>query len=207
MMWGQRRSRLSPEETAANAAAKAAREKAAMTCQCCAGKFLANTGLVSHHAYQRPGEGWQTASCMGARHLPFEVDRAQLLVMIKAIESRIKMLKSHRRTVKAEGCKIKVEFTINGGYHSRHLERTAALRVDRSNWIKARTIYDEVKSNHWGDAMETSFDVLKQKEISSLTNDIQRSISMLNQEQKRYDDWKQTHKRRGVSWVKIGGGK
>ena len=27
------------------------------------------------HGYERPGHGWQTGSCMGAKNLPFEVDR------------------------------------------------------------------------------------------------------------------------------------
>lgn len=44
------------------------------TCQICGRVILARTGLIAHHGYQRPdrGSGWQTASCMGARHLPYE---------------------------------------------------------------------------------------------------------------------------------------
>ncbi len=43
------------------------------TCQICGREIKANTGLIAHHGYQRPGEGWQTASCMGARFRPYEV--------------------------------------------------------------------------------------------------------------------------------------
>lgn len=45
------------------------------TCQICGRDIKANTGVIAHHGYQRPdrGSGWQTASCFGARHKPYEV--------------------------------------------------------------------------------------------------------------------------------------
>lgn len=43
------------------------------TCQVCGREIKATTGVIAHHGYKRPqGWGWQTASCMGARHLPYE---------------------------------------------------------------------------------------------------------------------------------------
>jgi hypothetical protein len=49
------------------------------TCQICERTIKAKTGVIAHHGYQRPGDGWQTASCFGARNLPYEVscDRIQ----------------------------------------------------------------------------------------------------------------------------------
>jgi len=49
-----------------------------MTCQCCGRGIFAATGTIAHHGYQRPGGGWQTASCSGAKELPFEVSREAL---------------------------------------------------------------------------------------------------------------------------------
>lgn len=46
---------------------------AVTTCQVCARPIKAKTGVIAHHGYQRPGGGWQTASCFGARYRPFEV--------------------------------------------------------------------------------------------------------------------------------------
>lgn len=48
--------------------------KPATTCQICARPIHANTGLIAHHGYTRPhrGSGWQTSSCSGARHVPYE---------------------------------------------------------------------------------------------------------------------------------------
>lgn len=42
------------------------------TCQVCGRAIKANTGLTAHHGYRRPGSGWQTTSCFGARYRPYE---------------------------------------------------------------------------------------------------------------------------------------
>lgn len=52
-------------------------------CQICARDIKANTGLIAHHGYQRPQyQGWQTASCDGAKQLPYEVSRDFIPVVI-----------------------------------------------------------------------------------------------------------------------------
>lgn len=54
------------------------------TCQICARAIKANTGIIAHHGYQRPQyQGWQTASCDGARQLPYEVSRDYIPVVIE----------------------------------------------------------------------------------------------------------------------------
>lgn len=42
------------------------------TCPCCFSTQAVRDGKMVHHGYQRPGEGFQTASCMGVRFKPFE---------------------------------------------------------------------------------------------------------------------------------------
>jgi len=50
-----------------------------MTCQVCGRKIHAKNGTIAHHGYQRPYDaGFQTSSCLGARHVPFELDKAVL---------------------------------------------------------------------------------------------------------------------------------
>lgn len=44
----------------------------AHTCQICGRVIKAKNGRIAHHGYKRPHVGWQTASCMGARGLPYE---------------------------------------------------------------------------------------------------------------------------------------
>lgn len=48
------------------------------TCQVCARPIGFKAGVIAHHGYERPGQGWQTASCFGARALPFEQSRDRL---------------------------------------------------------------------------------------------------------------------------------
>jgi hypothetical protein len=42
-------------------------------CQICGRAIKAKSGLIAHHGYRRPGHGWQTSSCFGARWRPYEV--------------------------------------------------------------------------------------------------------------------------------------
>lgn len=42
------------------------------TCPCCFSTQAVRDGKMVHHGYQRPGDGFQTASCMGIRFKPFE---------------------------------------------------------------------------------------------------------------------------------------
>jgi hypothetical protein len=57
------------------------------TCQICERIIKSNTGVLAHHGYQRPGDGWQTPSCLGARTLPYEVSRAALPPAIEFINN------------------------------------------------------------------------------------------------------------------------
>jgi len=45
------------------------------TCQICGRAIKAKNGIIAHHGYTRPGDGWQTTSCIGARELPYEKSR------------------------------------------------------------------------------------------------------------------------------------
>lgn len=85
----RRRREISPEETAANRAKKELRAKRCATCQICGRAILANTGFIAHHGYERPGEGYQTASCAGARELPFEVSSDALPPAIESVKAYI----------------------------------------------------------------------------------------------------------------------
>lgn len=62
-----------------------------MTCQICARKIQANTGLIAHHGYTRPYAymGYQTASCPGARYMPYEMACDALQPYIDKLESAL----------------------------------------------------------------------------------------------------------------------
>lgn len=57
----------------------------AKTCQICERLIHAATGVIAHHGYERPSHipHYQTASCLGARELPFEVSRDVLGMFLR----------------------------------------------------------------------------------------------------------------------------
>lgn len=69
------------------------------TCQICAREVKANTGLIAHHGYRRPGQGWQTSSCMGARYRPYEVACDAIQRAIEAIETFLELRRPHLANV------------------------------------------------------------------------------------------------------------
>jgi hypothetical protein len=82
-------------EREANAKARAAKMAEGIAngtlthCQICARLIQSKKGVIAHHGYKRPGDGWQTASCYGARHLPWEKSCAIIPLCIKHVESYI----------------------------------------------------------------------------------------------------------------------
>jgi hypothetical protein len=63
--------RLSPYE-------KPAKNPHARECQICGRAIHAAAGLIAHHGYERPGDGFQTDSCAGARYEPYEISRDRI---------------------------------------------------------------------------------------------------------------------------------
>lgn len=60
------------------------------TCQICGRPIKSASGLIAHHGYKRPGDGWQTRSCAGARHLPYEVSRDYIPVVMSGVREWLK---------------------------------------------------------------------------------------------------------------------
>lgn len=58
-------------------------------CQICGRLIQAKNGRVAHHGYTRPGDGWQTPSCMGAKYRPYEVACDALPKAIAAVTQHI----------------------------------------------------------------------------------------------------------------------
>ena len=65
------------------------------TCQICGRQILAKNGKIAHHGYRRPGVGWQTGSCEGARCLPLEVSDLILERHIIGVRNGCESLKAH----------------------------------------------------------------------------------------------------------------
>ena len=72
------------------------------TCQICGRAIKATKGVIAHHGYERPA-GWysQTASCMGARFLPYEVSCDRISEVIKIVEGQLGYLREHQASLAA----------------------------------------------------------------------------------------------------------
>jgi hypothetical protein len=193
-MYGSR-AKLSPEQTAHNAKVKSDRALAAMTCQCCSGRILANTGVIAHHGYQRPSEGWQTASCFGARALPFEVDRSRLGELIVAIDQRLRMQRAGRADVIAEKYAIERGFADysaakiwNG---RRHVTPDIKIKFTRNTFDAQRTTHAELLRRN--SFYPLTFDELKKNELATRDYQIKQTSDDLRRCKKKYDGWMVTH--------------
>lgn len=61
-------------------------------CQICGRSIGIKAGVIAHHGYERPGHGWQTSSCFGARRLPYEKDRGAIAEYIEILKSDVPRL-------------------------------------------------------------------------------------------------------------------
>lgn len=64
--------------------------KIVKTCACCFRAIaVMPDGTMAHHGYQRPGDGFQTASCPGIRFRPLEVSNEGLRYIITVCEDQL----------------------------------------------------------------------------------------------------------------------
>lgn len=195
-MYGRRR-QLSPEETAANAKARAEREAASMTCQCCGRRFLANTGLMAHHGYERPGSGWQTASCYGARHLPFEVSRDTLGDMIDALKRRCDQLIATRQEFADEKHSLSVSYLdysqpkVWQPLKARHAHPEVTVEFTRETFAAQMEAHKAGLTRYGRDI--GTFDDQKAADLARRDQQISHIKTDIRQSQARFDGWTQTH--------------
>lgn len=123
---------------------KARKQAAAMTCQCCGRQIFAQRGKIAHHGYERPGYGWQTASCMGALYLPFEVARERLADLIVALQQEIENSKTTLDLIRAE--KVKLGFTLTVDCEP-YYEKTGYARYQKTTKQELR----HFSRNEWAD--------------------------------------------------------
>lgn len=181
-------------------AKQVAREAFTMTCQCCGRAIFAETGTIAHHGYERPGEGWQTASCMGAKFLPFEVARERLGDLIRYIESHLVDLRASLARVQSEAVALSFHYSIRPrgvGFGAKRVEHHVA--VTRETFDDVRAAYESEMRNN----SVHSFDDIKSRAVASLESSIRNTESDRKTQQARFDGWKQTHRRDGAQWVAL----
>lgn len=156
----------------------------AKTCQICGREIFAETGVIAHHGYHRPGWGIQTPSCEGARELPFEVSRSVLAAHIDQQEWALEALRAQHAKVAAETA------PVNSSY----------AKPRTNDHYKAETVFvsftresfDEVIAKHpqYGRHRGViTFDTEKERALNNLSNQIASAKDYLKWQRNRFINW------------------
>lgn len=163
-----------------------ARNAVAKTCQICGRPILAERGKIAHHGYQRPGEGWQTASCYGAMELPFEVSRDCLGSYIKLLVAQVERTNAELASVANEEIAIWVNYGT-GKYQGRQ-EIKGSFLAKRETYDASRDQHRPL-AYHWS-TIPTTFDEVRARELKQLKRRLEDEEAYLVGQQVRYNDWK-----------------
>jgi hypothetical protein len=166
-----------------------------MTCQACGRAIRSAYGIIALHGYERPGDGYQTASCMGAKELPFEVSNLILLAAIRYHEARISDLSEKIAGVEAETLPVTV--TWNSASWDRLRNNSVSFDVTREN-------FEALKAEKPGVfPFYQSFENHRDTYVAKLTGYLRHWRAGLVECRKRNQDWKPTHKFVAGEWEPI----
>lgn len=165
-----------------------AREATAKTCQICARKIFAETGVIAHHGYERPrwAPGNQTASCFGARHLPFEQDRSVLGRYIQTLKIQHATMLAHRTRIEEDKVPLSVAYGTGKYVGGRQMKTT--FQVTRDTFDAEIAAHKPLA--RWPSDLPLSFNRLKERVLNALAREIAALRDHLAEQQERYDMWK-----------------
>lgn len=164
------------------------RLRLAKTCQICSRPILAERGNIAHHGYQRPGNGWQTNSCFGALHLPFEVSRDRLGEYIVILKNNLASTQRTRAGVDDETYSIRVSYHT-GKYSVMGAPVYASFMTNRAEYPAQRSAHEKLARWPTSDLPATYCQV-KANELRSLDRDIKDQEMYLVGQEVRYEGWK-----------------
>jgi len=171
-----------------------------MHCQCCRRPILANLGTIAHHGYERPEQYYQTASCMGAKRLPFEVDRTALGEMIGYMRAQLGRNEKYRAAIKSE--KLAIVFN----YESQMIGPQRGVISRYNKWPMVKRSFDVTKESFEefkkGPGSGSTYGIYefgeyKARYVDGLSRAIKSLKEHIAEEQARYDGWKPTHEWKG----------
>lgn len=185
-------------------AAREVRAADAMTCQCCGRDILAETGVIAHHGYQRPGDGWQTASCFGARKLPFENDHKVLDQLIAGLKNGVESLNSQIADIKAERVPVTHTWTL---YNTDSRGRTIyhSVKLTRDQLPGAMALAPGWRAFEAVSGKADKFEALKARNVRDVEGTLRATKEQLSWCEARRAGWKQTHQWDAASktWKKV----
>lgn len=147
------------------------------TCQICGRAIKANTGVIAHHGYKRPGHGWQTRSCFGAHYRAYEVACDALPHAIESVEAFRLLKQTALDKHLAEPPLVLKYYRRDYNSRDRHIfmgdvDRPEDFRPGDTNYRPGSyaNLYDNIRRN--------------------LASDIRGATEQLDYLRKRLADWK-----------------
>lgn len=147
-------------------------------CQICARDIKANTGLIAHHGYQRPGNGWQTASCMGAKALPYEQSRDLIPTVITSYKGSLEHQKAYEQELLATP---PATITTMARYYRESETLTRPANFDKDAALRQGSYNPSDPAQHYAAEYRSLV-----KNCRSYIADITSEIARL---QIRFDEW------------------
>lgn len=164
------------------------------TCQICGRPIFAEMGVIAHHGYQRPGDGYQTASCIGARHLPFEANKDLLELHIGHEVITLKNMVRAGDQAAAEQIPVHLSYDVEHKEDGRTMYSHGRVVHDTIHFTVTRATFDEMKTAHPG--YFTRMYVGRSSFDEVLKTDLARRDQMIRQ-QRDYLTWQ---KGRAAAW-------
>jgi hypothetical protein len=171
-----------------------------MTCQICGRAIHANTGRIAHHGYQRPGHGYQTASCPGTHHDPFEVSRDELGLYIGSLNHRhdnlVERQRQHSDEEITELTLALADYGLSAVGSSRN-RPTIFIKVSAETFAAS---FEEHKRTFTTHSIRSFEDALA-RDLRETQTEVKLILLALEALEKRYEGWTQTHRWDGAAFV------
>lgn len=177
------------KKPSARQAALAVERSRAKTCQICERAILAETGLIAHHGYERPGDGWQTASCFGARALPFEVSRDRLGEYVDALARERDRLREKLAAVSDETRPSVLHWRERSPVPGRE-QVSKNTEVTRATFDAKLAEFPAAVAHYKWHRAPLSFDVVKSENVASIGRKYEHFREEHTRQKRRYDGWK-----------------
>jgi hypothetical protein len=177
-------------------AVEAEKLKHARTCQICQRPIFAETGVIAHHGYTRPFEGYQTASCYGARYLPLEKSRSRLGEWISYVSHVRDQLIELAAEIRAGKTEVPISYI-----KEQRGPRGKIVKVQKTFWAKNAEEYDwayacllaKTKTYYYMKPADlVSFDLARETYARKQEQDAFGWEQERKAQQARYDAWVQT---------------
>ena len=179
-------------------AEKAAKLALSKTCQICARPIFAETGVIAHHGYQRP-EGWhsQTASCLGARHAPFEVSCEVLRGHVGRQRERLENLIEMRGKLNSDLIPAIFTYKTRAAYKAD--PKTIRLELTPENFTGIKAENSSVFMTH----SLHSYEDAKGRDLRNRDQNIKSLREYCEWQEGRVSAWTQTYRREAGEWVAL----